>query len=58
MGLIWHLVEMDLQEMFMHTGRITGINTSVFLQRDEKLGVIVLITKEFKSKELFIEIMI
>ena len=56
-SLIWQLVELDSQQMFLHTGRGSGISTCVFLQRNDKIGVILLITGEIRAKEPFIEIM-
>jgi len=56
-SLIWQLVELDSQQIFLHTGRGSGISTCVFLQHNDKIGVILLITGEIRAKEPFVEIM-
>jgi CubicO group peptidase (beta-lactamase class C family) len=56
-SLIWQLVELDSKQIFLHTGRGSGISTCAFLQRSDKIGVILLITGEIRAKEPFIEIM-
>jgi CubicO group peptidase (beta-lactamase class C family) len=55
MGLVWNLTRLGDREVYMKTGRGSGINTCVLFEPATKIGFVLLITGPIEDLSIFME---